>query len=272
MNKLRLPFFALILLGSFHSLLGQRTSFSLGIGTSYYMGDMVQTMTDMRPGVTFQYNIHFQQNLSLRLGLLHTYYGANDANTEKNAARGLQFSSPLSEGSIQVVWDFVPQKIGSSGREWTSSRRFSPYIFAGVGGAFFNPRVENDNGWTSLQPLGTEGQYIMRGTSYPKPYKLLQMVVPGGLGFRYRVDRNFGIGFDAGYRYTFTDYLDDVSGVYANNEDLRAFSGKEAAFLADPKRNHVAGTARGNAKTNDAYVFASFSLTYFLLKPVCPQP
>lgn len=253
-------------------LSAQKTSFSLGVGSTYYMGDMQQTFPDMRPGLVFHYNINLYKNLSLRLGVLHGQYGADDANSEQNKSRGLRFNSPLSEGSMQLLWEFLPQRLGANGRDWTSKHRFSPYIFAGIGGAFINPRVENETGWTSLQPLGTEGQFIMRGNTHPKPYKLFQMVVPGGLGVKYRFSRNFGVGIDIGYRYTFTDYLDDVSGVYANKEDIRAFSGKDADFFSDPTRIHAAGTARGNPNNKDSYVFGSFSITYFLLKAVCPQP
>jgi hypothetical protein len=250
--------------------ISQKTSFSLGIGTCYYLGDMQQTMTDMRPGVHFQYKWNFYQGLSVRASVLHTAYGANDANSSENKSRGLKFQSPLSEATLQLVYEFLPQTLNHNGRDWVSRHKFSPYVFIGGGGCAINPYVQGETK-IRLQPFGTEGQFIMRGNTYPKPYKLMQFVVPAGIGASFRINRNLGLGFDVGYRYTFTDYLDDVSGLYPNKNDLKAFSGGVAVLYSDPTRNHEAGQARGNAKNRDSYFFGSFSFTYFLLNKECPK-
>jgi hypothetical protein len=82
-------------------------------------------------------------------------------------------------------------------------------------------------------------------------------------------------GLEWGMRYTFTDYLDDVSGVYFDNETLKIQKGNLVAQLADRSDViHVAGTQRGNSKTHDWYSFAvvwqiririrKTSLIYFL--------
>lgn len=54
----------------------------------------------------------------------------------------------------------------------------------------------------------------------PQPYSRFQIVLPVGIGARYKLTNNLDISMDIGYRHTFTDYLDDVSGEYV---DLSGF-------------------------------------------------
>jgi hypothetical protein len=55
-----------------------------------------------------------------------------------------------------------------------------------------------------------------------------------GGGFKFRVGRQTGITIEGAVRKTFTDYLDDVSGVYADPVILLNEGGPDVAFLADP--------------------------------------
>ncbi len=268
----RICVIVLVFLMTIIGIYAQKTSFTIGPGTVWYLGDMQQTLQDVRPALAFHYKINLYKNYNVRIGLFHGYYGADDANTAANKNRSLRFTSPLTEGNIQFVYDFISQSQDRNGREWVSRFPFTPYVYVGVGGVFFNPRVEKEGGWLDLQPLGTEGQYIMRGDGYPKPYKLFQLIVPGGIGFQYRFNRHWGAGFDAGYRYTLTDYLDDVSGYYPNMEELRSFSGIAAVQQSDPKLLHEEGMLRGNPKNKDSYILASFSLSYYFIKKSCPTP
>ena len=77
--------------------------------------------------------------------------------------------------------------------------------------------------WVSLRDLGTEGQYFDKeaykaayGKDAPNPYSKFQLVIPLGLGARYKLTNNLDVSLEIGYRHTFTDYLDDVSGEYVD--------------------------------------------------------
>jgi hypothetical protein len=96
-----------------------------------------------------------------------------------------------------------------------------------------NPRyfpLEQSGEWVSLRNLGTEGQFLndearanylaAYGKDLPTPYSRVQIVIPVGIGVRYKLTNNFDLGLEISYRHTFTDYLDDVSGEYL---DLGAF-------------------------------------------------
>nr|GFC24314.1 hypothetical protein [Tanacetum cinerariifolium] len=53
-------------------------------------------------------------------------------------------------------------------------------------------------------------------------YSKVSFAIPFGAGVRYRINRNLDASFEIGLRKTFTGYLDDVNGSYAN------LSGKSA--------------------------------------------
>jgi len=84
--------------------------------------------------------------------------------------------------------------------------------------------------WVNLRPLGTEraifdirrhGTRIMH-----KPYSLIQVAIPFGVGARFRINEVMDIWADLGFRYTFTDYLDDVSRNYVNLYHLKKSVGR----------------------------------------------
>ena len=62
-------------------------------------------------------------------------------------------------------------------------------------------------------------------------------------------------------RLTFTDYLDDVGGVYYDNGRLFHEYGDIAAQLADPTADHATGAQRGDKNTFDWYSFAGVTVS-----------
>ena len=87
-----------------------------------------------------------------------------------------------------------------------------PYIFAAIGFYHFNPYTRDaDNKKYYLHDLSTEGQGL---AAYPskKPYKLTQFCIPFGGGWKWDLNSKYSIAVEIGYRFMFTDYLDDVSG------------------------------------------------------------
>jgi hypothetical protein len=157
--------------------------------------------------------------------------------------------------------------------------RFSPYLTAGIAGFFMNPKGyvfnENDGNtrWVPLKGLSTEGQGL--SADAPKPYSLANGSFPFGLGFKVALSSHVSLGLEWTMRLAFTDYLDDVKGVYYDNSVIRANVGDEAAWFADPvadDRKHIAGQQRGDANTIDWYSFASITLSIKLSTPEAPCP
>ena len=94
------------------------------------------------------------------------------------------------------------------------------------------------------------------------------MCIPVGIGFKYTLDRSWGVGLELGIRKTFTDYIDDVSTTYF---DFANYSGADplSAQLSDRSNGSdpnitAPGAQRGDPRENDSYMFAIFSLNYKL--------
>ncbi|HTF03543.1 MAG TPA: DUF6089 family protein [Bacteroidia bacterium] len=152
------------------------------------------------------------------------------------------------------------------------------YLFAGIGGFWYNPKGSYHGTWLALQPLGTEGQGVKPGT---KKYNRLSVCVPIGLGFKYALDRRWSIGLEMGLRKTFTDYIDDVSTVYYDPAEIALNNGNlgaAASFFANPSQGEITaaendgvdptgiGQQRGDATDNDSYMFVHVTVNYKLGK------
>jgi hypothetical protein len=268
-------FFLFSLTGSAQHKHKKSAEIGVFLGGSYYIGDLNPTVhfgpqTKPAGGVVFRYNLNTR--LSARANAFFGTIQADDA-LAKSAGqeqRNLDFKSPITELSAQLEFNFLDYAIGNE------KKKFSPYIFLGLGMFKFNPEANRNNTWVPLQPLGTEGQGLDGGASRKK-YKLLQVSIPFGVGIKTNLSKNIGLSIEWGMRKTFTDYLDDVSKTYYDPIKLGAARGATAAELSDrsihtdPNYSNV-GRQRGNPTTKDWYSFAGIVLTLKLKEPreTCP--
>ena len=109
--------------------------------------------------------------------------------------------------------------------------QFYPYGFVGFGAIFFNPKGKYENEYVNLQPLGTEGQGMKGKVGH---YSRLSPVIPFGVGLMVNLNKDLNIGFEYGFRRTFTDYLDDTGKSRINYLDLLYFNGPMAARMSNP--------------------------------------
>jgi hypothetical protein len=221
-------------------------------------------------------------------------------------ARNAHFRNDIKELAVVGMIDFFENRS-------TFLRRpdFVPYAFAGIAVFHNNPKakvpVDEGNRWVALQPLGTEGQGL---EGYGKPYSRIQLGIPMGVGFRYKVSPRVDLAFEIGYRFTFTDYLDDVSGNYPapgtlsglaqkmsdrTQEQIAAYAGAPRdfermatftqpvdwdrdgiidSFLGygsdDPEG--IRGGQRGKPTEKDWYLVSGFHINYILMRGVrCPK-
>ncbi len=242
------------------------------IGASYYFGDLNTnynlSMPGLAGGIIGRFN--FNERICLKFsGNLGTVMG--DDAVSKNTferARNLSFRSRIIEGAAQLEFNFLPYRHGS--RE----EFFTPYLFGGLNVFHFNPEAEYNGEWVELRPLGTEGQF--KGEEY--------YAVNAGLvyGFGFKVDLSYewSLNIELGARTLFTDYLDDVSGFYPDNDDLRRSRGDVAADLSDrsiliPGVNDgqigEAGRQRGSTHINDSYVLVGIGVVYYFGDLKCPS-
>ena len=264
-----------ILFAGMYAAKSQTAEIGLCGGVSFYMGDLNPkgVFNGVRPagGVLFRYNIN--PRFAVKATALFGSLQANDASTG-DKARNLSFQSPLSEISAQVEINFL-RLFNEKGLN-----PFTPYLFAGIAVFSFNPQAEFNGNMYDLQPLGTEGQGLnmkdpITGIMYDQErYGLTGFSIPFGLGVRVNFLKFYSVGLEWGFRKTFTDYIDDVSGRYVDHDFLTEYRSALIADLADRTTAvtqyetvdyHKAGSARGNNEnTKDWYSFATLSFSFKL--------
>jgi opacity protein-like surface antigen len=236
----------------------------LGIfgGLSNYQGDLTDKpykSSKAAFGITASFPI--SQRFSIRTGLtLGKIAGADSLSDRPELiGRNLSFQSKLTEFSVVAVYDIFN----------IEDIRWTPYVFGGLAVFHFNPFTYDSNQTkVYLQPLSTEGQGLQ---GYPeKPYSLTQLSLPFGAGVKYAISDRVQIGLEIGLRKTFTDFLDDVSGGYADPADLLAGKGQQSVDLSyrgDELGNAAyptKGFTRGNPKAKDYYYFSGLHLSFAL--------
>jgi hypothetical protein len=193
--------------------------------------------------------------------------------------RNLSFRSPILELSAQIEGYFMREKTGKlykiSGVKGKRQRKSTAYVLTGVGIFFYSPSAINpaDGKRYRLRKLHTEGQGLPGG---PKQYSNFSLCVPIGIGMKYAIDKRWSIGGEIAFRKTFTDYIDDVSGVYYDKVSIQEAYGVPAAQLADPSLGKIpgatlpnsdgSGAQRGETKYKDSYMFFEVTVGYKFTK------
>lgn len=233
-------------------------------GTSHYFGDLNPNYDFSQPelaaGIIARYN--FNKRLAIKFGGNYGNISGSDAMSQDvfQRNRNLSFRSELIEGNLNFEFNFLTYEHGSK------YNGFTPYVFAGLSLYNFNPQAQLDGVWHDLQPLGTEGQF--RG----EEYNLTQVAMNYGGGFKVDLSFDWSLNVFISSRRLFTDYLDDVSSVYADPGDLEEIRNEISIQLADRSLNNsgIPGNQRGNSQTTDSYAFVGIGLVYNFARINCP--
>lgn len=249
------------------NVIAQKAEIGFCIGASTYQGDI----SPLEWRVSFE-GAHVARGMFLSLGLNEfisvkgRYFTANISASDENAIsdfrsqRNLHFKSSIREFS--VVGELNLLGIVPSLRKF----KFQPFVNAGIGIFKFNPQAKYRGVWYDLQPLGTEGQGLPG--SDKEPYNLTQLSIPMGFGLKYTFNDELVIAFEVSPRWTFTDYLDDVSTEYPDLDKLGQFHGDIAVNLSYRSEKPIdAGVSidnvgRGNSGENDWYIITALSVAY----------
>jgi hypothetical protein len=254
----------------------QYTSVGVNLSAMNYFGDLnPQTnFASFRAGDT-RYNLglsithRFFPRVSGRFGI---NYGRITGDDSKSAnpggedsryryTRNMNFRNDIYEASAVMIVDLIENR-----NNYLKRPDFVPYLFAGLAGFYHSPKGKDASGnYVDLQALKTENV----------DYSKTQIAIPFGGGVRYRINRNLDASFEIGFRKTFTGYLDDVNGNYADlsgkSAEAQYFGGYAGGTYGKGITNASTGVAggfvpgekRGQGK-NDWYVVTGFSLNYIL--------
>ena len=222
----------------------------------------------------------------IRLSAGLTYLEGDDAVINTNGInelwrrqRNLDFRTNVWEANACV--ELFPTMIFNTNTE--DEPRFRPYGLIGVGVFHFNPQgsltdSRGNKSWYYLHPLRLEGQG-MAEYPYSQPYKLTQLNIPMGGGFKYFVSDRVNVSMELLYRKTFTDYIDDVSKKYIDPKSFAKYlsaadaslatklSDKAVGIIYPGMTRYPAGTQRGDLKDGDTY-FSVIAKVGFRLGPI----
>lgn len=272
-GRLRIVCFYILFLSISFSSISQVKEFGLFAGGTYYRGELNRShmsQVDYSLGAIYKKDFR-NERVSLRFQLMYNSVKASDSKTglPSQVKRNLSFRSTVLEFGPVLEVDFFPFKPGQSNPELSSFG--TPYFLLGINYMKMNPKALYNGEWIELQPLMTENQSI--------PYSLNQIVIPFGIGVKVNFSPNTVLSIEYGIRKTFTDYLDDVSGMYPNPDNISSLSSELAdrtnyGELYQPEgiNGTSYGLQRGNPTDKDWYSVFGFMLTYqFINKSTCPS-
>ena len=263
---------------AFNITSAQTPEMGVFFGNTYYIGDINPyshfNQQDFVVGGIYRNNFQ-NERIALRVNFLYGRVGSSDyeSGLELQVRRNLSFRSTILEIGPIIEVNFFPYELGQTD---TDQAKFgTPYFFGGITYMKMNPKAEYEGEWLALQPLGTEGQRTSQNSK--NPYSLSQISIPFGFGFKINIAQQLALSIEYGMRKTFTDYLDDVSGLYPDQTILAQQSGTLSAELSDRSENPEGinntnyGLSRGNPNNKDWYAFTGVILTYRLFKTSsCP--
>tara|TARA_B100001115_G_C15841242_1_gene421905 strand:+ start:821 stop:2944 length:2124 start_codon:yes stop_codon:yes gene_type:complete len=225
----------------------------LFFGKTAYRGEL--TMDGMPYASGMFYRMTINENTSFKASM--NYGKVNGSSQGATFWKNLSFSSEIIELSLQTEINLVN----------FDQKKIVPSLFFGISVFQFNPKAsitDSLNGYNytyNLQPLNTE--------QLDEPYKLTQLSIPFGVGIKKIMLKKWVVGLEIGVRKTFTDYLDDVSGFYAEYDN---FEDPIAAHFSDPSRvitndnneeiyNYQKPGLRGDPYNKDWYIFMGLNIS-----------
>jgi hypothetical protein len=254
----------------------QEGEFGIGLGAGHYFGDLNTRAHLNRPKIAA--SVFFRKNFSnyiagritasyARLGYSDVYNSFNEYMYRRN----LSFNSNVWELTLQGDFNFFRFMPGEPQYNYT------PYVTLGIGAFSYDPFAYLNGEKIFLRSLGTEGQ----GSSlYPdrKQYSTMALSIPFGVGIKYALNDRFNVGFEILYRFTNTDYLDDVSKTYVDPAVFPANpdgTPSQALLLSDRSYEvgepiGIPGRQRGNSQQKDHFVTAMIHLSFNLQSYKCP--
>lgn len=245
---------------SFYALRRDRNFLvSIGSGTANYKGEMVNPgeWGKLRPNIAIGAEYYLSSRISARAELTWFQIAGDDADADDDRVeRNLSFRANCLELSALGAINLTPM-----GLRFYQRSALNFHAFGGIGLLYFNPKANYQGEWHALQPLQTENT----------KYSRFQFVIPAGIGARIKLDPFFNILLEGGYRFTFTDYLDDASstryvdGALLKNDLARALSDRRVEIDTQPSRPTEVGK-RGNPNENDGYLILNITLQYYIPK------
>lgn len=242
-------------------------------GISYYFGDLNTNFDITHPGIAFgggaRYNFNNRIAIGAMLNASRIYYRDSYSDNIFQQARNLSFRTDIAELEARVEFNFLEYIHGDFNYGST------PYLHAGFSVHYFVPTAEYQGERHALRPLGTEGQFPGNEYFWIKP------AFNYGVGMKVDMSYRWSFQVDLSARVLFHDYIDDVSGTYPGEQELRSIRGTELDLSIALSDRSVeteefpeigqAGRQRGNGRNNDSFAYLTTGFYYYFGKLRCPK-
>jgi hypothetical protein len=258
------------------SAFSQENEFGGWAGTSVYLGDLNPSFSFKNArwatGLFYRYNLN--NRMSVRAALNYGFLDAADSRIKRYPylqARNLSFKSQIFEVAATYEINFFKYALIKQ----RDTKNWTPYVYMGVSVFYYNPYINFNGGKYNLESVGTEGQKTANILTKNRGYNQYSFAIPYGLGVKVALSQNWAINVEASSRITFTDYIDDVSGNYAETENVNYYvnginigpdiADRSVAKIGIPEKQ------RGTSKDKDRFLFIGVGLTYTINTIKCPK-
>ena len=247
----------------------QEGEYGISAGVAHYFGDLNNRAAFNRPKIALGafYRKQFNNYAGVRLTAHFAQLGYSDQYSENayQRSRNLSFNTNIFEVALRGDFNFFQFN------PTDPNHSFTPYATIGVGVFSYDPYAYLAGQKYFLRPLNTEGETFYKGR---KEYGTMAVCIPVGMGVKYAVSDKVNVSFEIAYRFTTTDYIDDVSTTYVGLDKFPVSS--VAAQLQD--RSYELGTPigiegrqRGFSKQKDSYAIAEFGISFNIISYRCPS-
>lgn len=263
---------------------GYKFEYGVATGVSNYLGEIGGKEKGARPFIvdlklvktrwneTMYIRYKFHPVLSAKVSLNYLRIEGADALSTNigRRYRNLSFRNDIYDIETTVNWLFY-SSVNPAGIYRRARTYLTAYMFTGAGVFYHNPKALYQGSYVPLQPLQTEGV----------KYSKVGICIPLGIGMYVSINksrkRTHRIGIEVNWRYTNTDYLDDISTVYKNPSELSsatsiALSNRNPeltnqppgvsgnfGWIDDGKGNNINKAPRGNPNNKDSYISVNIS-------------
>ncbi len=207
----------LIIIISYLPANGQIYEVGASVGMSAYRGDLnlnkIFNKTHSAGGLILRYS--HNEHIGARLNLGYTLLRGSDSRSDNpyiifpntpsaHPVRQFSFETTVLEASLQIEVNFLPFTAGDP------ETRFTPYIFGGGGGIYFDPKIYEG------RQLHTDNEHLIISGSNPLEEEVKKEDTGNnfatiglvGFGFKLNVVRDIVVDAAWGFRFSNTDYLD----------------------------------------------------------------
>ena len=244
------------------------------VGATSYVGDLNVwrhlTQWEWKQLNQFHYDLggvvrfNYDSRWSFRLDYSYMHVRAADTITAWRPESHLNFNTTVHDLSFLVEFNFFDYYTGRI------DKSFSPYIFGGISGLLYY--VQPFTGDETLDAyyfngLGDNEYYDKFTADLERTGFNKSISIPFGVGLKISLSEHLASTVEWRMHYTFTDYLDGVSGDYSASHATANDSQGNVYDFTDPTGNFAAGSQRGNARSNDWFGMLNLTLTWKFVIP-----